>query len=125
MVNFLLDTSIVVDVLRQYDPAQEWLSQQSSPGISSVIWIEVLQGVKNGQAQRLALEFLRDFERVDLTIEDMDWAIEQLIRYQLSHNIGGLDCLIAAASHRMQIPLYTMNLKHFTPLLGTLAQKPY
>jgi hypothetical protein len=36
-----------------------------------------------------------------------------------------IDCLIAAPSHRLNVPLYTMNLKHFTPLLGALAVRPY
>ena len=36
-----------------------------------------------------------------------------------------VDLLIAAPSQRLQLPLYTHNLKHLSPLLGTLAQKPY
>jgi predicted nucleic acid-binding protein len=68
---------------------------------------------------------LRDFERVDLITADIDWAIQQLWLFKLSHNVGGNDCLIASVSHRLQIPLYTTNLKHFAPLLGVLAQKPY
>ena len=48
-----------------------------------------------------------------------------LIGLSISHNVGSIDCLIASASHRLQLPLYTMNVKHFAPLLGGLAQKPY
>jgi predicted nucleic acid-binding protein len=51
--------------------------------------------------------------------------MEQLERFQFSHRIGMEDCLIAAVAYRLQIPLYTHNLKHMTPLLGTLAVKPY
>jgi predicted nucleic acid-binding protein len=39
--------------------------------------------------------------------------------------IGMMDCLIASVSLCLQLPLYTRNLRHFTPLLGTLAVKPY
>jgi len=85
----------------------------------------VLQGVQSSKAQRRALRTLREFERVDLTTSDIDWAIRQLTGFKLSHNIGGLDCLIAAVSHRLQLPLYTTNTRHFTPLLGALAQRPY
>jgi len=53
------------------------------------------------------------------------WATEQLIVFNLSHNIDVFDCLIAAVSHRLQIPLYTRNLRHFEPLLGPLARPPY
>ena len=125
MVNLLLDTSVLIDVLRQYPPAQTWLSQQDAPGVASVVWIELLQGVRDREAQRRALKALEDFERVDLTVQDVDWAIKQLLRFKLSHNVGGIDCLIASVSYRLQVPLYTTNLKHFAPLLGTLAQKPY
>jgi hypothetical protein len=31
----------------------------------------------------------------------------------------------SAPSYRLQLPLYTRNLKHFAPLLGKLAQEPY
>ncbi len=46
-------------------------------------------------------------------------------RLHLSHGLDSMDCLIASANHRLGIPLYTCNLKHFTPLLGDLAHKPY
>ena len=125
MVNLLLDTSVIIDVLRQYPPAQTWLSQQTDPGVAAIVWIELLQGVKDKNAQRRALTMLQDFERVDLVTADIDWAIQQLWQFKLSHNIGGNDCLIASVSHRLHLPLYTTNLKHFAPLLGALAQKPY
>jgi hypothetical protein len=31
----------------------------------------------------------------------------------------------SAPSYRLQLPLYTRNLKHFAPLLGKLAREPY
>jgi predicted nucleic acid-binding protein len=90
-----------------------------------MVWIELLQGVQNSKAQRRALKTLREFERVDLTASDVDWAIRQLIDFRLSHHIGGLDSLIASVSNSLQLPLYTTNVKHFTPMLGGLAKKPY
>jgi len=126
MVGALLDTSVLIDILRLNISANQWISQQNIQfGVSRIVQIEVLQGALNKQDQTHALKLLRRFELIELMPSDYQWAVEQLIRYKLSHNIGGMDCLIAATSHRLQIPLYTMNLKHFTPILGTLAQKPY
>jgi predicted nucleic acid-binding protein len=51
--------------------------------------------------------------------------MEAQMRYELSHGVGMMDCLIASVSYRLQLPLYTHNLKHFAPLLNDLAQKPY
>jgi predicted nucleic acid-binding protein len=55
----------------------------------------------------------------------LDWAMDQQEKFALSHNVGMNDCLIASISYRLQLPLYTTNLKHFIPLLNNLAQKPY
>ena len=57
--------------------------------------------------------------------EDFDWAIRQSLRLRLSYNVGPMDCLIASVAHRLGLPLYSRNLKHFAPLLGDLAQAPY
>lgn len=57
--------------------------------------------------------------------DDHEWAIKQMLRYHLSHNVGAFDCLIAAPAYRLRLPLYTHNLKHFAPLLGDLARRPY
>jgi predicted nucleic acid-binding protein len=56
---------------------------------------------------------------------DQDWAMEQMERYRLSHGVGVNDCLIASVAYRLQVPLYTHNLKDMTPMLGKLAVKPY
>lgn len=60
-----------------------------------------------------------------LTQGDLDWAMQAQMQYELSHGVGMMDCLIASVSYRLQIALYTHNLKHFAPLLGSLAQPPY
>lgn len=68
---------------------------------------------------------LRHFERVDVEPVDFDWAIRQALRYRLSHSVDVMDCVIAAVASRLELPLYTRNLKHFVPVLGSLARKPY
>jgi predicted nucleic acid-binding protein len=125
MVASLLDSSVVVDILRQYPPALAWYSSQTGLGVSQIVWLEILEGVHDKREQSRALTLLKDFDRVDLTTDDFEWATAQLIRYKLSHNTGMMDCLIASISHRLRLPLYTNNLKHFAPLLGSLAQRPY
>ena len=125
MVGGLLDTSIVIDLLRLHGPAQNWLQQQGSLGVSPIVWLEILQGSQNKSSQKSAIALLNTFEQVDLAPEDSSWAIEQAVRFTLSHNVEAFDCLIAATSYRLGIPLFTTNLKHFSPLLNTLAQKPY
>lgn len=125
MVTALLDTAIVVDVLRRYPPAVAWLGQQGQLGISTVVWLEIIEGASDRQAEQNALLLLRRFERVETMTGDVDWAIRQLLRFHLSHGVDAMDCLIASVNQRMGVPLYTRNLKHFAPLLGDLARQPY
>ncbi len=120
-----LDTAIVVDLLRSYPPSHNWLSVQSRLGLTPIVWLEILDGVEDLRAQKRAVELLRHFERVDLEPGDFDWAIQQAMRFRLSHSVDVMDCLIASVAYRLELPLFTRNLKHFAPLLGPLAQKPY
>lgn len=125
MVTCLLDTAILVDLVRKYPAAQAWIVAQPQPGVSSVVWLEVLQGAQNKADQQKMIKLLGSFERVDVLPADFDWAIVSLLKYGLSHKVGALDCLIASVNQRLQVPLFTRNLKHFTPLIGSLAQSPY
>ena len=125
MVVALLDTNVVVDLLNDYPPAIQWFSVQSDLALTRSVWLEVIEGVENKIEMQQTTAFLDRFGLVELTVSDFDWATRQLIKYRLSHNIDAFDCLIAAPSYRLQLPLYTRNLKHFAPLLGKLAQEPY
>lgn len=125
MVTGLLDTTVVVDLLRSHPPAGSWLAAQPQLGVSAIVWLEIIEGARDARAQRRALELLRNFERVDLAPPDCVWAIEQAVRFRLRANVGMMDCLIAASAQRLQVPLYTANRKHFDPLLGGLVRKPY
>ena len=69
---------------------------------------------------------LSEFDMEYLTRTDMDWAMQQLERYRLSHGVETNDCLMASVCHRLQVPLYTHNLKDMRVLLDEpLVMKPY
>lgn len=125
MVTGLLDTAIVVDLLRSYPPAGAWLAGQTTLGLSPVVWLEIIEGAADSRAQERAVKLLRRFELVDVVAEDFAWAIRQALRLRLSHSVGMMDCLIASTARRLTLPLYSRNSKHFGPLLGELAQVPY
>jgi predicted nucleic acid-binding protein len=119
-----LDTSVLVDVGRGYQPATFWLSSQPLLAIVPTVRMELVAGAKNKTEQMKAIRLAAKFQMIYFTQVDLDWAMQQVI-YTLSHNVGMNDCLIACIAHRLQLPLYTTNLKHFAPLLDSLAQKPY
>jgi predicted nucleic acid-binding protein len=122
----LVDTTVIVHLLRHYAPARAWYGAQSQRlSVSSTTWLEVMEGATSRANQTQAKTILSQFSLEYLTPADQAWAMAQLERFQFSHHIGKDDCLIAAVAHRLQLPLYTHNLKDMTPLVGTLAVKPY
>jgi predicted nucleic acid-binding protein len=125
MVKAFLDTSVIVDALRKYPPAIAFIANSNDIGLSHAVWLESLDGAINKLNQQRTLQLLRQFRRVEFENEDFYWAVDQLTIHRLRLNVGMMDCLIAAPAHRLQLPLYTRNLKHFAPLLGALTVKPY
>jgi predicted nucleic acid-binding protein len=126
-MNCLLDTTVIVDVLNNYGPALQWKNTVAhvQPGITSVTWLEIVYGTRNHVEQTRTMKRLAQYSMVYVTQADQDWAMQHYPRFHLSHGIDVPDVLIAAPSYRLQLPLYTRNLKHFAPLLGDLAQQPY
>ena len=78
-MNGLIDTAVLVDVLRSHPPAIEWLTRQDALGITSVSWLEIIEGATDVLAQRRAVRFLRNFERICPSADDFDWAIQRLL----------------------------------------------
>lgn len=125
MIDALLDTTVVLHLYRKYRPAIIWFNNQQRYGATSITWLEVMEGASNKANLAHCKKLLSQFELFFPTSADQQWAIQQLERFQFSHHIGKEDCLIASVANRLQVPLYTHNLKDLTPLIGSLAVKPY
>jgi len=121
----ILDTTVIVHLWRRYTPALNWFRNTGVYGVTSTAWMEVMRGSTSKAIQGQARNILDQFEVLYTTASDQLWAMEQLERFQFSHHIGKDDCLIASVAYRLQVPLCTHNLKDMTPLIGSLAVKPY
>lgn len=123
----IVDTTVIVHYFRKHPNARAWVDSQSQAlAVTSVTWLEVLRGAPNKQGMTDCKAILGRFDFLYLMTSDQDWAIEQIERYRFSHGLGMADCLVAAVAWRLQVPLYTHNLKDMVPLLGAnLAIKPY
>lgn len=124
-MNGILDTTVIVHLLRHYQPALTWLNTSNIYAVTSTTWMEVMEGTSSKANQSYSKGILNQFQLIHLTKTDQNWAMQQLEKYQFSHHIGMNDCLIAAVAFRLQVPLYTHNLKDMTPIIGKLAVKPY
>jgi predicted nucleic acid-binding protein len=126
-VEALLDTSILVDLLRNHPPALLWARTQQPLviGIHVLVSMELVEGVRDKQELAHVNRLLGGYEVVFLTPSDCAWASDQHRRLRLSHGVGMLDALIASGAVRLGIPLYTLNLKHFQTLPDVKALSPY
>lgn len=121
----LVDTTVVIHLLRRYQPALAWFNNDQVYGLTAITWVEVMQGTTSKANQAATKTILSQFEILYLTATDQQWAMEQLERFQFTHHIGMYDCQIAAVAYRLQVPLYTHNLNDMRPTLGELAIQPY
>lgn len=127
MIDFIVDTSVLVDLLRGFPPARDWLTSlgRQRAAITPVVWMETIQGATNKVKRAQAIKFLRRFRIEHATDDDDRWAMRQLASFCLSHGIELQDAMIASVAARLSVPLYTTNLKHFQPLPALDARHPY
>jgi len=128
VIHGILDTSIIVDLLRGFQPAEKWFSGHKPDdrlAITPIVWMETVQGASDGAKRAQAIRFLGRFHIEHPTPDDNRWAMRQLARLYLSHGIHLEDALIASVAARLAVPVYTTNLKHFMPLPGIQAHRRY
>jgi predicted nucleic acid-binding protein len=123
----ILDTSILIDLLRAFPPATSWFASlgRQRLAITPVVWMETVQGATDRVKRAQAIRFLRRFRIEHPTEDDNRWAMRQTARFHLSHGIQLQDAMIASVAARLAVPLYTTNLKHFQPLPSVDADRPY
>jgi predicted nucleic acid-binding protein len=115
----LLDTSVLIDVLRGSQPAVEWLaSLQEVPSCSELTRAEVLGGVRSPERSR-----------TDRLLGSLRWvAVDEPIsrrggelgrRYRRSHQgLSIVDFLIAGTAQLVDAELATANIRHYPMFAG-------
>jgi len=123
-VSVLLDTSVVIDILRAFPPALAYARNLTEPPVcSEVTRVEILQGVRHGEEIRTERMFqtLR-WVALDEPIARRAGDMGRL--YRGSHSgVGTSDLIIAATAQEQGLALATGNVKHFPMFPGLNA--PY
>jgi predicted nucleic acid-binding protein len=126
MLRGIVDTNILIELYRKNAAAITWFSNQSDLGVTTISWLEFMHGAAGKQGQQRCLQIVAQFTIEHLSTSDQDWAMQQLLRYRLSHGVSKDDCLISSVCNQLQIPMFTRNVKDFTPMLGSrLVVAPY
>jgi len=112
-----------VELLRGNILAKKFL--ESSPEISKITLVELIQGCKNKEELRLVEKACYPLHQIKVDIEISEMAIELLRKYNLSHGLLFLDALIAATCIIRKNILVTQNLKDFRFIAGlqVISQK--
>lgn len=124
----MIETSVLVDVLRGIDEAASYLDQARAEAdlvCSHTVEAELIAGAASPSESRAIRQLLARFHMEPITSDDSERAIGWLGKLHHSRGIGFLDCLIAAAAIRLRIPVVTLNVKHFRAISGLKVIRPY
>ena len=126
-VRWLVETSIMVDVLRGSESARSWVDSvpRGCRHISVVTAAELYSGCRNRLEQRKVSRELVLYKTLWIDEAISMRALSLYEGHHLSHGVGFLDCIISATAELHALSLATLNLKHFRALPGLVLTKPY
>ena len=122
----LVDTDVLIWLFRGRASAKRAIEKASSIALSSVTYMELVQGVRNKE----------EFSSLRKSIHQHEWGILPLNEnishratvyienYALSHGLQLADALIAASAVELGEILLTANTKHYK-VIPDLELKPY
>jgi len=124
----LLDSDVMIDLLRQYAPAVEWfdsLQDDEEIILPGFVVMELIQGCRNKPEQERLQRELAGYGVAWPAADDCDQALDDFTQYHLSHNAGLLDTLIGRTAVGLGMPLHTFNQKHYSFIPGLQTVQPY
>jgi len=128
MGEVLVDSTVAIDASNNHSKAVAYVTRllELEEGIvHAMVIAEVLSGTRDAREQARFLRFLRQFRVVHANEVDSEAAIKLLVALHLSHNVGFEDCLIAATALRLDLPVVTLNERHFRLFRGLRVIRPY
>ena len=123
----LLDTDVMIDILRNYPPAIAWLNSlgDQSVGLPGLVAMELIQGCRNAQEQHRIEAMLAGYTLHWPSEADCQAAFLDFTRHYLSQNVGLLDALIAGTARGLGTPLATFNKRHYGVVQSLQVIEPY
>ena len=120
----LLDTNVLIDLLRSKASAVEFVKGLAgAPSISVVTVMELTRGARSRREEAAIERMIAGLRlySVDKGIAEAAGCVVK--HYQPSHHLDDLDALIAATAEAHDLQLATLNVKHF-PMFPRL-KSPY
>jgi predicted nucleic acid-binding protein len=126
MDKVLLDSDMLIDHLRGYEPARQYLKRFEAGEVAGYLSIITVAELAAGHMRQEAEETKVQHLLALFTHIDLDYAIAWRggeIRRHYQTRLA--DALIAATALMHHLRLATRNLQHFTPIEGLQVEKPY
>ena len=122
--NLLVDTDVMVDLLRGHEAAMVWVREHTEKIALSVITVaELYAGFKGDDEKRLLDDLVGLFQILPVTAQVAKQGGLYRQQYRPSHGVGLADALIAATAVAHDARLVSLNRKHF-PMLD-IVDTPY
>jgi len=121
----LVDTDVLIWYFRGNAKAKKTIEKIGGFSISAVVYMELLQGVRNKNELMLLKRFLIDHHVDTINIDSAitSRAIYYLERFNLSHGIEMADALVAGTADQMGLKLLTGNVSHYKMIPGVEIKK--
>lgn len=125
----LLDTTVLVDVIRREEAALDYTDStrkaEGSLRLSIVTKMELIIGCRDKAEVQKTEKPLADYDVLDVTPLIARKAYELIVRFSKSHGMAIPDALIAATAMVENAVLVTSNVRHFSMVDGLRLEKPY
>jgi len=123
----LLDSDVMIDIQRQHPAAVAWYVSVPSGTLALPrhTLMELYQDAQNTQQTLVIDRLTAPLPIVWPSDIECLQAVKSFRLLHLSHNLGLVDALIAAAALSLGAPLCTFNVKHFRAVPGLVTEQPY
>jgi predicted nucleic acid-binding protein len=124
----LLDTDVMIDVLRGFRPAVDWLESlgdEPALGLPGFVVMELIVGEQNKENLERLTSRLRPFNVYWASVAYCERVLSDLFDHHLSGGLHPLDALIGAVALTRKAVLCTFNTRHFSLISGLRTEQPY
>lgn len=124
---YLLDTDILIDYLRLYEPALDFFEHLSKTdrAIALLTRFELLNGCQRKEHEARIDRFLKNFKIYTITSDISKRALALYHSHRWFTGLGISDSFIAATALVERRTVVTRNYKHYQKIAGLKVETPY
>ncbi|NBC66930.1 MAG: PIN domain-containing protein [Bacteroidetes bacterium] len=120
----IVDTNVIIDFLKGNKAAVEFIDGLPVVRTSVVVVSELFSGVQEKNEMDELEEFLKYIESINVSVKIAKRAGLLRRKFLKSHGIEITDAIIAATANDLNVPVATLDKKHFSVLTNSLIT-PY